>query len=49
MVTREARCGEQGGAGAREGGQCQVTGKSAKEKSRAPVDAQGTVNDSARY
>jgi hypothetical protein len=45
MDTREARCGEQGCAGARESGRGQVSGKDAKEKSRVPVEAKGTVND----
>lgn len=43
MVTREARCGEQGCACTREGGRYQVRCKSTKKKGGAPVEAEGTV------
>jgi hypothetical protein len=45
VVTREARCGEQGRACTREDGRCQVSGKNAKKKSCTPAEAEGTVND----
>jgi hypothetical protein len=48
VVTREASCGEQGGACAREGGRGQVSGKNTKKKSGTPVEAKGAVNDTSR-
>jgi hypothetical protein len=48
VVTREARCGERGGACTGEGGGCQVSGKNTKKKSYTPVEAEGTVNDAGR-
>jgi hypothetical protein len=48
MVTREASCGEQGGACTREGGRGQVSGKNTKKKSGTPVEAKGSVNDTSR-
>jgi hypothetical protein len=49
VVTREAGCGEQGGARTREGGRGQVSGKNTKKKSGTPVEAKGTVNDTKRH
>jgi hypothetical protein len=49
VVTREASCGEQGGACAREGGRGQVSGKNTKKKSGTPVEAKVTVNDTKRH
>jgi len=47
VVTREARCGEQGCACTRKGGRrYQVSGKKRKEKSYGPVEAEGTVIES---
>jgi hypothetical protein len=43
VVTREASCGEQGGARTREGGRGKVSAKNTKKKSSTPVEAKGTV------
>jgi hypothetical protein len=48
VVARKARCGEQGGAGASDGGGCQVGDKSSKEKRYGPVEAEDAVNDGTR-
>ena len=45
VVTREARGGEQSCASTREGGRYQVGCKSTEKKGRAPIEAEGTVND----
>jgi hypothetical protein len=45
VVTREARGGEQSGASPREGERYQVGCKNTKKNGRAPVEAEGTVND----
>jgi hypothetical protein len=49
VVTREASCGEKGGACTREGGRGQVICKKAEKKSGTPVEAKGTVNDTSRH
>jgi hypothetical protein len=49
VVSREARCGEQGSACTREDGRCQVSGKNAKKKSCTPAEAEGTLNDASRH
>jgi hypothetical protein len=45
VVTREASCGEQGGAGTREGDRGEVSAKNTKKKSSTPVEAKDTVNN----
>jgi hypothetical protein len=41
MVTREARCGEQGGTRTREGGGCQGSAKNTNKKFFTPTEAEG--------
>jgi hypothetical protein len=45
VVTRKARGGEQSCASTREGGRYQVGCKNTKKKGRAPIEAEGAVND----
>jgi hypothetical protein len=45
VVTREASCGEQGGACTREGDRGEVGAKKREKKGGTPVEAKGTVNN----
>jgi hypothetical protein len=44
MVTRKARCGEQGGTRTREGGGCQGSAKNTNKKFFTPTEAEGAVS-----
>jgi hypothetical protein len=48
VVSREASCGEQSGAGTGEGGGDQISGKKTKKKSGTPDEAKGIVNEISR-
>jgi hypothetical protein len=48
VVTREARSGEQGCAGTREGRRYENRCKNKKKKGCTPVEAESTVNDTSR-